>query len=236
MSTDEFSAGADQWQALLDLDPTQAIAAACRGSGDPATLAWIAEALELDATSTIVDIGSGLGGAAAWLEARYHCRVVATDPVLEATRCARHVFGLPAAAANGSHLPLADDSMDAAVALGVLSVVDDPTALLHEARRVAPRFALLAYLSTSASTVCCGGSTFGTRDELLADLERAGWTVQAGPTATTIDAPPSWDIGAMDTADDPDESAVADALDAGRIEPCMVVATGSAPLRRRAPR
>ncbi|MFN3215479.1 MAG: class I SAM-dependent methyltransferase [Acidimicrobiales bacterium] len=236
MSTDEFSAGADQWQALLDLDPTQAIAAACRGSGDPATLAWIAEALELDATSTIVDIGSGLGGAAAWLATRYQCRVVATDPVFEATRCARHVFGLPAAVASGSHLPLADHSMDAAIALGVLSVVDDPTALLHEARRVAPRLAVLAYLSTSTSAVRCGGSTFRSQEELLSVLDGAGWTVLAGPTPTTIAAPPSWDIGEANAEDDPDESAVAGALDAGRIEPCTVVAAGSDPHHRRAPR
>ena len=55
---------ADQIPSLPEADR---IAAACRGSGNPAALSWLAEGLRLDGSTTVIDLGAGLGGPSAGL-------------------------------------------------------------------------------------------------------------------------------------------------------------------------
>lgn len=90
--------------------------------------------LDLPAGSVVADVGCGPGVLTAALRAR-GCRVVALDrsPGMagEALR-----GGAVAACADALILPLADDSVDAVVALGLASYVDDLEAMLREFERV----------------------------------------------------------------------------------------------------
>jgi SAM-dependent methyltransferase len=226
VSNSEFEHGADDWRRLLRLERSDAVSEACRGSGNPAVLAWLAEALELGDSSCVIDIGGGLGGPCAWLHDHYGCGAVSVDPVADAARCAGVVFDVPSIVGEGSHLPFPDARFDAALLLGVLSVVDDPVAVMRDAARVADRLGLLVYCSTGSEAVERGGSVFVTR-AVLADLvEDAGWAFAAGPAEPALPPPPSWaSDGPEDTADDADEQAVAEALDDERIEALVATAT-----------
>ena len=222
MSEEEFEKAGKRWRRLLELDRTEAIAQACRGSGDPAALAWIAEGLRLEEGARVVDIGGGLGGPSAWLVDRYRVRAFPTDPVREGLVGAHRVFGLPPAAADGAALPFRDGSFDAALVLAVLSVVDDPVAVLREACRLAPACGILAYVAAGPDAVRCGGSRFPSRDEVGRWIEEAGLELVAGPAEVDLPAPPGWaDDG---DSDDPSEDEVTAAIDEGRIGPAVLIA------------
>jgi SAM-dependent methyltransferase len=222
VSEEEFEKAGMRWRRLLELDRTEAIAQACRGSGDPAALAWIAEGLRLEEGARVVDIGGGLGGPSAWLVDRYRVLAFPTDPVREGLVGAHRVFGLPPAAADGAALPFRDGSFDAALVLAVLSVVDDPVAVLREACRLAPACGILAYVAAGPDAVRCGGSRFPSRDEVGRWIEEAGLELVAGPAEVDLPAPPGWaDDG---DSDDPSEDEVTAAIDEGRIGPAVLIA------------
>ena len=218
----EFAVAADGLHdRLRSLPRRQAIALACRGSGDPAALAWLAEGLELGAGKLVVDIGGGTGGPAAWAHDRYGCQVVVVDPVEEAVRVAADVFGVPALVADGGRVALAGRA-DAALALGVLSVVGDPAGLLDEARRLAPLLGLLEWCARGDTPVEVGDSHFPPVGELTALLGGAGWEVVGGPETASLPAPPSWQQVDAPAATD-DEEAVAAAIDDGALHPVVAL-------------
>lgn len=222
MSEEEFEREGRSWHRLAGLDRRDAIARACRGSGDPAALAWLAEGLRLGAGSRVVDIGGGLGGPSAWLVDRYAARPVCTDPVADLSLGARRLFGLPAVVADGGALPFADDAFDAALLLGVLSVVDDQAAVLAEAARLAPSVGAITYLATGEEPLDVGGSTF-VPEPILADwLRAAGLRPVAGPASPGLPPPPGWED--EDQPDDPAEDDVVSAIEAGRIAPAVLLA------------
>jgi len=96
VTTSEFDDIAALTAERLAVRPVdERIAAACRGSGNPAALAWLAEECGIGPETRAVDLGSGLAGPAAWLARRYDCSVVALDPSPGATRGARQLFDLP---------------------------------------------------------------------------------------------------------------------------------------------
>jgi SAM-dependent methyltransferase len=201
------------------------IAAACRGSGNPAALAWIAESIGLTARSLVVDVGGGIGGPAAWVADRFGSRLVALDPSWPAPRDARHLFGLPTICAGADALPLRADAFDAALLLEVLSVVDDPSAALAEARRVGARLGVLDHCSTTGRTVEAGGSRFRTPEALAALVADAGWDVDE-LTEIGVTAPARWSTAA-DEAErsasgsageaEPSENEVVSAIESGRL-------------------
>lgn len=222
MSEQEFERAGKGWRRLLALDRSEAIARACRGSGDPGGLAWIAEGLRLGEGRRVLDIGGGLGGPSAWLVDRYRIRAVTTDPVLDGLVGATRVFGLPGVAADGLALPFPDDAFDATLILAVLSVVDDPVGVLGEAGRLAPVCGAIAYLATGAGAVRCGGSRFPTRDELGGWVDAAGLELLAGPAQLDLPPPPGWSDD--DASDDRAEDEVTTAIDEGRIGPAAFIA------------
>ncbi len=72
------------------------------------------EILSLAPTSRrVVEIGSGLGAGARFVEARYKIDVVAMEPNAVARLISRRVFGKPALAARAPELPFAPGSVDA---------------------------------------------------------------------------------------------------------------------------
>ena len=209
---------------LPGLDIDARIAAACRGSGNPAALAWLAENLRISEASRVIDLGAGLGGPAAWLQRRYRCEVFAMEPAFGAVAAAGSIFGLIAICGSADGAPFPTDAFTDALLLGVLSVVDDRRAVLSEAQRIAASVGVLDYCSTSDRSVRTGGSEFPSVDQLVGDVRASGWNV-AEHANLTVPAPQTWTDAAeaIDVAEEPSERAVIDAIDEGRIAPVMVV-------------
>lgn len=226
MAASEFEVQAEQiGRQITTLDADRRIAAACRGSANPAALAWLAEALGLTASTSLVDLGAGLGGPLAWFRARYGCAGIAVEPSDPAIVAAGSLFGLVAVRASANAVPLRDGAVDVTLLLGVVSVVDDPTAALHEARRVSRRLGVLDYCSTRGSMFSAGGSHFPTPEHLGELLAQAGWSIEQ-IEHVAVDAPPRWReaLAGIEVPADPAEDAVAGAIDAGAIAPFMVAA------------
>ncbi len=179
---------------LAPMAPDDAIPGACRGSGDPAALDWLADALEVNQATRFLDLGGGIGGPAAWLRQRQGCDPVVADPMIDAVRGARTLFGL-AAAAVLDPLPFPGGAFDAAWALAVLSTVDDQAATLSELHRVvAPggHLGLHEYLRTDGRLAHPpAGNDFLTLSELTTALTGAGFEIVEGIGADRLGSPPA---------------------------------------------
>src|SRR5690349_955787 len=81
------------------------IATACRGSGKPSALAWTAEECGIGPDSRVVDLGTGLGGPAAWIARRFGCRPVALEPARGAVAGLAHLFDLAVVRADAAATP-----------------------------------------------------------------------------------------------------------------------------------
>lgn len=84
---------------------------------------------------SVLDLGCGLGGYSRALAERGF-EVTALDVVPDYVERARSI-GVRAELYDGERLPLEDGSVDTVILLEVLEHLDDPAALLREARRVA---------------------------------------------------------------------------------------------------
>lgn len=183
--------------AVADLGPEYAVAAACRGSGSPASLAWLAEALEVSLAGRMVDVGSGVGGPAAWLAEHFGVTPVCVEPMPGAALASRRLFGLPAVVAPAQALPFRDASFDAAWCLGVLCTTKEKAGLLGELRRVltaSGRLGLLAFVADGPlPPPLPDGNDFPDAAELRSLLTAAGFAIlQSVPAASLRDAPVSW--------------------------------------------
>lgn len=192
-------------QAVAELGAEYAIPAACRGSGSPADLAWLAEGLDLHGDARFLDAGSGLGGPAAWLAEHlgdaWTGRALLAEPMTHAAAAGRRLFGLPSVAAWSEELPVADAAVDAAWCLGVLCTTTakrDLLAALHRALRPGGRLGLLVLVAVSDPLPeVPEGNDFPTVESLHADLAASGFRVDAEIDAATLpDAPDDWDAKA----------------------------------------
>lgn len=210
---------------IRELPPHDRIAAACRGSGNPVALVWLAENLRLDDTSTIADLGAGIGGPSAWLMARYGSTVIGFEPEREAAQAATSLFGVRTIVAAAEATPCAADTFDAVLLLGVVSVVARPARVLDEARRIGHTLGLLDYCSTGNAPVVAGGSTFPTPRQLR-DLVTASWHVDQF-ARVEVAAPDTWADAndAVESEPDPDEAEVVRAIENARLAPFMLVAS-----------
>jgi SAM-dependent methyltransferase len=183
---------------LATADEATVLAGACRGSGSPAALAWLAECLELSSSTRLLDVGSGLGGPSAWAARRYGAQSVGAEPMEGAVRGAARLFDDPATVAAADGLPFASATFDAAWTLGVLDTVDEPGRLLDEVHRcLVPGggFGVLAYVADEPipDDQRPAGNLFPTPDALVADLEGAGFEVIEQVVASGIPpVPRSW--------------------------------------------
>jgi SAM-dependent methyltransferase len=193
---DEFDVVA-AWteQAVGELGPGYAIAAACRGSGSPACLAWLADALEVRQARRMLDAGSGMGGPAAWLARHFGLRPVCAEPRPAPARASHRLFGLPAVAAAGEALPFPTGTFDAAWCLGVLDTARDQAGLLVELHRVLVadgRLGLLAFLAAGPlPPPLPEGNDFATPAELAELLRGAGFQLQRTVPAGSLPEPPA---------------------------------------------
>ena len=230
---------------LADEDDATVRAATCRGSGSPSALAWLAESLELTATTRLLDVGSGLGGPSAWAAGRYGVDTFGAEPMEGAVRGAVALFGRPDVVALADSLPFASASFDVAWTLGVLDTVDRPDHLLaevHRCLRPGGRFAVLAYVAEArlAESDIPEGNTFPTTEGLVADLADAGLVVvdRVGPAGLPA-VPAGWsqrqdaveeELARRHGDDDgwreakANEDAFAALLDDGRVEAVLLLA------------
>ena len=124
--------------AVRELGPEFAVPAGCRGSGSPSDLAWLAEALVVEPDTRIADVGSGVGGPAAWLAEHFGATPICVEPMRGAALAGRRLFGLPTVVAAAEALPLASGSSDALWCLGVLCTIPGSVRprVVRELRRV----------------------------------------------------------------------------------------------------
>jgi len=169
--------------AVQRLGQSHAVVAGCRGSGSPASLAWLADALGLDAGTRLLDSGAGVGGPAAWLAREHGASSVLVEPMPAASGASHRLFGLPAVLAWSEHLPLRPGSFDAAWCLGVLCTTTEKQGILAELHRVLTpggRLGVLAFVQeTDPLPEQPDGNDFPTRAALLDLLTGAGFTVTA---------------------------------------------------------
>jgi SAM-dependent methyltransferase len=144
---DEFDTMA-AWtaEAVAELGQSHAIPAACRGSGSPAALEWLAATLRLRSGMRLLDCGAGVGGPAELAARRFGVAPVLAEPMMSACRASARLFGHPVVAAGGERLPFSSGAFDAVWSLGVLCTVAEQAALLAELRRVAGPAALVGLL------------------------------------------------------------------------------------------
>jgi SAM-dependent methyltransferase len=195
-------------ETLVGLNYEAAIAAACRGSGNPAALTWLAEAMKVGNTTTVLDVGGGLGGPAAWLQHHYGAQVVVAEPMRQAALGAHRLWKIPSLVAWAEHLPFPAGSFAAAWALGVLDTTSGKAELLAELHRVvraAGRMGLLAYERTVEAIdtrAVPDGNQFPTAEETTALLDATGWAIVSHLDASTLPPPPlAWQQQAADAGD-----------------------------------
>jgi SAM-dependent methyltransferase len=185
--------------AVRELGPDHAVPAGCRGSGSPSDLAWLAEATEVGAHTRVVDVGSGVGGPAAWLAERFGPTPVCVEPMRGAAAAGRRLFGLPTVVADAADLPLRSAAFDVVLCLGVLCTVPaaDRPRLLGELRRVLRPGGALGLLVFVARGPLPGplpeGNDFPTEDALGALLAAGGFAVEQSVEAAGLArAPHAW--------------------------------------------
>ena len=99
--------------------------------------------LEPQAGETILDIGSGIGGPARWIAARYGCTVTGVDTTAAYCDAARELNAacgmtdrVTIFEGSATALPLSDASFDRAYSHGVVMSIADKTGFCREAFRV----------------------------------------------------------------------------------------------------
>ena len=180
--------------ALAIPDPVPVV---CRGTGHPELLDALAGAIAARPGLTILDAGCGMGGPAAWLRRESGCRTVGIDLMEANVRAARRLFGdASAVVATASALPFAEESFDAAWAIGVMEMIDDkPSALSEVARVLKVGGAMAIYTFTSAGELVDPpeSDSFVSPDELGAAIASAGLAVvDARPAPIRTPMPDDW--------------------------------------------
>ncbi|MBV8787706.1 MAG: class I SAM-dependent methyltransferase [Mycobacterium sp.] len=188
-----------EWTAQVaeELGPGYHVPAGCRGSGSPAALDWLIERMKLKPGTRLLDSGAGVGGPAAYAAQSHSVRPILAEPEMGACRAARKLFDYPVICADGSALPAADESFDAAWSLGVLCTTPNQLALLEELRRtVRPggRIGLLVFVAQrEIAAEQLEGNHFPTPDGLLGLAERSRLHVEHWTGTSTLGPiPETW--------------------------------------------
>lgn len=232
--------------AVAELGPDHALPAACRGSGSPAALDWLADRLGLGRGTRLLDSGAGVGGPAAYTARSLGVEPLLVEPMEGACRAAARLFGHRVVVGDGAALPVPDASYDVAWSLGVLCTVDDKVAHLAELARVVGPGAMVGLLVFERTVDRLpeqpDGNAFPDRSERTTSLHRAGLDVVDTALVGDLPATPdSWqravaEVDAVIERDHGDDEAyvvaqrqsdlvgrlMADGLVVGRLVACRV--------------
>lgn len=188
-----------EWTAQVarDLGPEYHVPAGCRGSGSPAALDWLMSHLGLTDGERLLDCGAGVGGPAAYAVGERAVEPLLVEPEAGAIRAAQTLFGYPSIRAAASALPLGDDTVDAAWALGVLCTTEEQLGLLRELSRVVRRPGRIGLLVLVARSTQLDeqpeGNHFPTVEGLRGLVDAAGLRVEAWCGADDLDpVAPEW--------------------------------------------
>ena len=190
-----------EWTAKVaaDLGPDYHVPAGCRGSGSPAALDWLIETMDLKPGARLLDCGAGVGGPAAYAARSRAVLPVLVEPEAGACRAAKKLFGHPVVCADGSKLPMADASYDAAWCLGVLCTTLDQIPLLTELRRTVRcggNIGLLTFIAHRfVATDQLEGNHFPTFDELAELVRKSSLRIEHWMTTAELPAiPETWSV------------------------------------------
>lgn len=182
--------------AVAELGPEHALPAACRGSGSPEGLLWLADAMGVRRDATLLDVGAGSGGPAALLTSLRGAVTVLAEPMPDACRAARRLFGAAVLVAGGEALPVGDARVDHAWSVGVLDTVEDKAAHAAELARVVPGGATVGVLVYAAESLPADEQPEGNHLVPLAEVERvlgaAGLVVERRALVDDFETPEEW--------------------------------------------
>jgi SAM-dependent methyltransferase len=157
-------------------------AAASPSPGFPQLLESVLRTLAESPDAVWLDVGGGLGGTASWIERTVGRQVIVAEPSLGSLRAAQRLFpSLPLTAATGAHLPIRDDSVGAALAVGVVSLLDDIDAVLAEIVRLlvdGGRLAIADLWSSSPRSFSEGPNHFWSMEDAIVVASRHGLRVR----------------------------------------------------------
>jgi SAM-dependent methyltransferase len=157
----------------------------------------IADQLSVAATDHLLDIGSGIGGPARYVAARFGARVTGIDLTAAFCEAARHLTKVVGPAdrvtferGNALAMPFADSSFDGAYSMNVSMNIADKAALYAEIRRVLRPggWLVLSELAQGPGgapdypapwALTAESSFLATPSATRAGLEAAGFTVSA---------------------------------------------------------
>jgi ubiquinone/menaquinone biosynthesis C-methylase UbiE len=139
-ATETFFGGPVTWRAeaarALGLHDEDLAAAISPGAAFPAALRTMVKAMR-SPLRTIVDIGSGVGGASEYLRRATGASVYAVEPSDLARETAQECFPeLHQIEGNATETGLPGGCADAVVMCGLLSLIEEPDEVLNEARRL----------------------------------------------------------------------------------------------------
>jgi SAM-dependent methyltransferase len=185
-------------EAIASLRLADSIPPACRGTGNPALFAMMADALRVAPGSLVLDLGCGIGGPGAWLEEERGAHVVGIDVMKEGVSALKRLFpALGATVGTSRALPFANDSFDAVWALGVIETIRDKSSALSEVHRVlAPgaRFGIYSFVADDATNFEAPmADSFESTEAMIELITSVGFVlVIDGSMASLPDPPNEW--------------------------------------------
>jgi SAM-dependent methyltransferase len=143
----------------------------------------------------VIDVGAGVGGISEWFRRRTGGAVVAVEPSEAARHAAAMLFpALRVRAGSAEFTGLAAGVADAALLIGVISLIDDAVEVLREAERIVRpggAVAIADLFSANSGALRSGPNLFRSVEQVITMLAVRGWTiVEVGVGTTASDA--SW--------------------------------------------